>query len=111
MRKRSAFPFEVSESAVKLGENLRVARVRRSMTQDDLALRCNITRKTLSEIEKGQPGVTYGNVLTVLWTLGLLEGVKKVADPDADEHGRILDAARQPKRIRNSSASAIDNDF
>lgn len=31
-----------------------------------------------------------------------------VADPDTDEHGKILEAARRPQRVR---VSTPDNDF
>jgi hypothetical protein len=30
-------------------------------------------------------------------------------NPDTDEHGRILEAARRPKRVRQSATA--DNDF
>ncbi len=48
---------------------------------------------------------------TVLWKLGLLSTAVALADPDADEHGRILEAARRPKRVRNPVDSDSDNDF
>jgi hypothetical protein len=45
----------------------------------------------------------------VLWKLGLLGTAAALAEPDADEHGRILEAARRPLRARRSAA--VDNDF
>ena len=45
----------------------------------------------------------------MLWKLGLLSTAAALADPDNDEHGRILEAARRPQRVRQSAA--IDNDF
>lgn len=111
MRTKSEYPFEVDEAVTRLGERLRLARMRRNITQEDLAIRAKITRKTLSEIEKGKAGVTFGNVLTVLWTLGLLDSVKALADPDADQHGRILDSNRHRHRVRYSNSSDLDNDF
>jgi DNA-binding XRE family transcriptional regulator len=92
-----------------LGENVRMARVRRRMSQEELAQACGITRKTLYALEKGAPGATIATDLTVLWKLGLLGTTAALADPDADEHGKILEAARRPKRVRNPVDS--DNDF
>ena len=45
----------------------------------------------------------------MLWTLGLLSTAAALANPDADEHGKILEAARRPKRVRHPVDS--DNDF
>ena len=37
------------------------------------------------------------------------EEVEHAPDPDQDEHGKILEAARQPERVRHSPAT--DNNF
>lgn len=106
---KTVLPFEVRQAMVKLGENLRTARLRRQTSQDDLAAAAQITPKTLYALEKGAPGVSTGTLLSVLWALGLLDSAAAMADPDADEHGRILEAARRPKRA--GSPSGADNDF
>ena len=102
-------PMEVTSAVLRLGENVRVARVRRSLSQEELAQACGITRKTLYALEKGAPGTTIGTAFTVLWKLGLLNTAPALADPQADEHGKILEAARRPKRVRHPVDS--DNDF
>lgn len=102
-------PLEVATAAQRFGENIRLARVRRRLTQEDLAQACGITRKTLYALEKGAPGATIATAFTVLWKLGLLGTAAALADPDADEHGKILEAARRPKRVRHPLGS--DNDF
>ena len=102
-------PAEVTSAVLRLGENVRLARVRRSLSQEELAHACGITRKTLYALEKGAPGTTIGTAFTVLWKLGLLGTAPALADPEADEHGKILEAARRPKRVRHPVDS--DNDF
>jgi hypothetical protein len=62
----------------------------------------------LYRLEHGDPGIANGTMLTVLWTLGLLDSASGIADPDTDEHGKILEAARRPTRAR---AEKLDNDF
>ncbi len=106
---QSTPPFEVVEAARRLGENVRTARVRRSLTQDDLAKACKITRKTLYGVEKGSTAVSVGTLLSVLWALGLLKSADRLADPEADEHGKVLEAAHRPMRIRNPAET--DTDF
>lgn len=106
---KTVLPLEVRQAIVKLGENLRTARVRRQMSKDELAVTAQISRKTLYALEKGVPGVSTGTLVSVLWALGLLDTAAAVADPDTDEHGRILEAARRPKRV--GSPPSNDNDF
>lgn len=105
----TVLPFEVRQAIVKLGENLRTARIRRQMSMDEVAAAAKISTKTLYALEKGTPGVSMGTLVSVLWTLGLLDTAAAVADPNTDEHGRILEAARRPKRVR--SPTRTDNDF
>lgn len=106
----SPLPFEVCKAVANLGERIRIARIRRRMSQDELAQACDISRRTLYRIESGAAGIAVGNIFTVLWKLGLLDAANMVADPDLDEHGKILESARMPQRVR-SSAAGIDNDF
>lgn len=105
----TTLPLEVTTAVQSLGENVRLARVRRRLSQEELALACGITRKTLYALEKGASGASVATVFTVLWKLGLLSTAASLADPDADEHGMILEAARRPKRVRNPVDG--DNDF
>lgn len=109
MIRTTPYPFEVQGAARQLGANIGQARKRRRMTQDELAIACGTTRKTVATLERGSPGTTIGTVFSILWKLGLLAGAAALADPDADEHGKILEAARQPQRIRPSID--LDNDF
>ena len=105
----TAPPLEVAAAVQQLGQNIRVARIRRRMSQEELAQACGITRKTLYALEKGGAASTLGTAFTVLWKLGLLSTAATLADSDSDEHGRILEAARRPRRVRQPAA--IDNDF
>jgi DNA-binding XRE family transcriptional regulator len=102
-------PLEVTESLVTLGQRIKKARIRRRISQEQLAHACRIARRTLFSIESGAPGIAIGNIYTVLWKLGMLSSTRTVADPDTDEHGKILEAARLGKRVRRPSEP--DNDF
>lgn len=104
-----SIPLEATTAMKRLGGNIRRARIRRRMSQDELAQACDITRKTLYALEKGSQGTTVGTAFAVLWKLGLLDTVAAVADPDADEHGQVLEAARRPRRARQPAT--LDNDF
>ena len=72
----------------ELGENIKLARLRRKLTASQLAERAGITRTTLWSIEKGSPNVAMGAYAQVLFSLGLEKDFLKIATDD--ELGRKL---------------------
>ena len=75
-----------------LGENIKLARLRRKLSTEQVSERANISRPTLSAIEKGSPTVSIGSYLQVLFVLGLAEDFLEVANDD--ELGRKLQDAK-----------------
>lgn len=65
-----------------LGENIKLARLRRKLTMVMVAERANISRKTLWHIEKGSDHISIGIVLKVLSVLGLRDDFKNLAKDD-----------------------------
>jgi len=86
----------------ELGENIKLARLRRKLSAEQVSERAGISRKTLYEIERGRPNVNIGNYVRVLSVLGLADDLLIVAKDD--ELGRKLQDAklvvkeRAPKR-------------
>lgn len=84
------------------GENIKLARLRRKLSAEQVAERANISRPTLHSIEKGLQGVAIGSYVQVLFVLNLEKDLLKVATDDT--LGRKLqDAAltvkeRAPKK-------------
>ena len=56
----------------RVGENIKLARLRRKITSSILAERAGMTRTTLRKIENGDSGVTFGAYASVLFCLNLL---------------------------------------
>jgi transcriptional regulator with XRE-family HTH domain len=86
----------------QLGENIKLARLRRKLSTTQIAERSGITRTTLWQIEKGSPQVAIGAYMQVLFVLGLAEDLSKVATDDELGH-RLQDAElivkkRAPKK-------------
>lgn len=72
----------------KAGENIKLARKRRSLTTTQVAERAGIDRSTLYHIEKGSSSVSMGAYFNVLRVLGLHNDFLKLAADD--EFGRKL---------------------
>ena len=80
-----------------VGENIRLARLRRKLSSEQVSERANISRPTLLSIEKGSAGVGIGSYLQVLIVLGLERDFLLLAKDD--ELGRKLqDADLVPKK-------------
>lgn len=104
-------PMEVTQRTTQLGQRIRVARIRRGWSVADLAAKAGINRNTLTALEQGKPGTAVGVCFTVLWALGLDKTLDAVADPDADLHGKALEASRRPTRAGKSRKASDDYDF
>ena len=100
--KRSQILPGISRILQELGENIKLARLRRKLSTQQVAERANISRPTLLSIEKGMPGVAIGSYAQVLFVLNLEKDLLKVATDDI--LGRKLQDAglivkeRAPKR-------------
>lgn len=104
-------PLRVSEHVSQLGQRIRLARLRRGWSVAELADKAGINRNTLTALELGQAGTSIGVCFTVLWALGLDPTLQGVADPDADLHGKALEAARRPTRAGKPRKASDDYDF
>lgn len=83
---------------VELGDNIKLARLRRKFSVQQVSERANISRPTLLSIESGAPSVSIGNYLLVLQVLGLEKDFLLVAKDD--ELGRKLQDAGIKTKIR-----------
>jgi transcriptional regulator with XRE-family HTH domain len=110
MSRITASPPAAVEVALKrLGRNIRTARLRRRLRIEDVAERMGASRFTVSDLEKGKPGVSAAAYFGALWALGLIEQASELADPDRDEEGKVLESARQPTQAPRRRT--LDNDF
>ncbi len=85
-----------------LGENIRLARLRRKLSTQQVSQRANISRPTLSAIEKGADSPGMGLYLQVLAVLGLEEDLLLIAKDDVMgrkiQDAGLLVKKRAPKR-------------
>lgn len=93
MKKRNTILLPRAQKPISiLGENIKLARLRRKFSAEQVSERANISRPTLVSIEKGNPNVTIGAYVKVLSVLGLENDIMEVANDD--ELGRRIQDAR-----------------
>ncbi|HIW01613.1 MAG TPA: helix-turn-helix domain-containing protein [Candidatus Desulfovibrio intestinipullorum] len=90
----------VIRSIRKLGRDIKSARLRRRLPMFLVAERAGISTRTLSSLEKGEPGVSIGNVAAVIVALGMGTPFSTILDQKNDTFGLLLDEGRLPKRAR-----------
>ena len=101
----------VSRLLEGFGENLKLARLRRKYSADSVAQRAGISRRTLSKVERGDPGVALGVYARVMQVLRLEDDLSRLAIDDV--LGRKLQDAgitpkrRAPKKESPTSDSAV----
>ena len=105
MRTTPPLPLPVKRALIKLGYDLKSARLRRRIPTTLMAERAFITRTTLAKAEKGDPGVSLGTYATLLFILGLTDRLSDLADVRSDELGIQLEEDNLPKRIRRSASN------
>ena len=71
-----------AKALATLGENIKLARLRRKLTAEQVAERAGISRRTLVSVEKGLPSVAMGIYVQVLFILRLSDDIAKVASDD-----------------------------
>ena len=83
----------------QMGEQIRLARLRRHLSLELVAERAGVSRQTVTAIEKGSASVAFGAYAAVLHALGGLEQDLLLIAKD-DELGRKLQDLDLPQRKR-----------
>ena len=65
-----------------MGENIKLARLRRKFTSEQVAERAGISIECLSEVEKGTSDISIGTYTVVLRVLNLDKDIYRIAEDD-----------------------------
>jgi transcriptional regulator with XRE-family HTH domain len=106
---QQAPPYDVEQCINRLGENLRIARIRRSLTIEDVAERIGTGPRAVMDAEKGKPATGLVVYAALLWLYDQLHQLEAVAEPTKDEQGLSLQMARERTRVRKKKG--LESDF
>ncbi len=98
-------PLPAKRALRKLGHDLALARRKRSLSTRDMATRLFVSRDTLWRLERGDPTVALGTLVTAAFILNLHERLANLFAPAKDDLGLSLDERRVPQRIRRPKQS------
>lgn len=102
---RTLFP-KTQRQAEALGDRLKAARLRRRMSEAEMAARALVSRPTIRRLEAGDLTVSAAVLVRVLEVLALDDDIDRIADQDELGH-RLVDA-RSPRPHRSSATSLAD---
>lgn len=95
---QETLPQPAIEALCQLGDNLKVARLKREITLQEWAKRMNVSIPTLVRMERGDPSVGVGVYVTAMWLVDALESLKNTASPESDKVAITLETHRARKR-------------
>ena len=90
---------QTREILEKMGEQIKLARLRRKLSSELVAERAGISRQTLNSIERGASTVAIGSYAAVLHALNNMDSDLLLIAKD-DELGRKLQDLELPTRKR-----------
>ena len=80
----ATLPRAARQALTKLGEDIMVARKKRRISTNSMALSAFVSHSTYTKIEKGDPNVSIGAYASVLTILGMADAIGKLADSTLD---------------------------
>lgn len=100
MARQVILTTDESASLERLGQRLRRARLRRNLTQADVAERAGINRKVVVALEAGAAGTGIGALVKVLAVMGYPERIADLleSDPIGEDLEEVFGRKRAGKR-------------
>lgn len=102
-RKNPIFP-QAKRTLKVFGENIKLARLRRKLSMEQIAERAGIGRSTLVKIEKGDDSVSMGSYFQVLYVMKLDKDFLNVAKDDVlgrkIQDAGLITKQRAPRRAK-----------
>lgn len=92
------------DAVERFAHRLKAARLRRNISQEQLAERAGVTRKTIADLENGKPTVGFSIVVKAMGILGYLERIPGLLETDPLGEDLGLDNSRRHAGSRRGFA-------
>lgn len=99
-------PLPVERAITKLGNDLALARRRRRISQESLAIRIGASLSTVKRMEKGDMRIPLHFIARTLHVFGELERLTALIDTAKDDIGLTLADEQLPQRVRRKTRHA-----
>jgi transcriptional regulator with XRE-family HTH domain len=99
-RPSSITPLPVRRALRDVGDHVAAWRKLRGLTQNQVADRAGVDRKSVMRVERGDGAVSLEVTLRVLHALGVLDPAVKALDPYETDIGRLRADDQLPSRVR-----------
>lgn len=96
-------PLPVERAIAKLGNDLALARRRRRISQESLAIRIGASVSTVKRMEKGDRRIPLHFIARVLHVFGEIERLSALLDTAKDDIGLMLADEQLPQRVRRKT--------
>lgn len=104
---------QVQNMLEELGLKMKLSRLRRHMTQAELARACGLSRDTIANIEAMPSKVSLENFFTVVFMLNRFDEIKDIMSPLKDEMAMAIESEEilsQKRVCRGKRKKKIDLD-
>jgi len=98
MKRELVTTFEGEDILRLIGQNVKIARLRRNESEQMLADRLGVSRATVARLENGHGGIALGIAIQALLAYGFADQLYALGDPDTDGVGKRLDRLRRPTK-------------
>ena len=102
-------PYAVAQALMKVGTNLRLARLRRKQTIEEVAQKIGTGVRAVRDAENGKPSTAVAVYAALLWAFDLLPPLEELAHPLKDQQGLAFASAKEGRRAHKRAG--LDNDF
>jgi transcriptional regulator with XRE-family HTH domain len=99
--------FDSIKNKSALGANIRTARLRRNLSIAEVAAKIGVDRHVIGDAERGKPTTSIAIYAGILWAMGLVGPLGRLASPESDEQGTLLAMAHG--RLKAGAGKALEH--
>lgn len=96
-RSHLSLPRSARDGLAQLGRDLSLARRRRKIPVRRMAERMRVSPTTVTRLERGDPGVSMGVLMTALWLFGMQDRLATLVAPETDAVGQRASIEATPR--------------